>query len=167
MATNCLHTSMPQLHFPANAFKDFIHYSINLKFRTLSSKSGPDMDQGPVVQYLKCSVAQLCPTVCDPIDCSTPGFPVHHQLQERAQTQVHWVADAIQPSHPLPSFSCLQSFPHQSLLQGVSSSHQVTKVLELQLQHHSFQWICRTDLLRIDWFDLLAVQETLESSPTQ
>ena len=63
------------MHFPANAFKDFIHYSINLKFRTLSSKSGPDMDQGPVVQYLKCSVTQLCPTLCDPMDCSTPCFP--------------------------------------------------------------------------------------------
>ena len=54
---------MSQMHFPANAFKDIIHYSINLKFRTLSSKSGPDMDQGPVVQYLKCSITQLCPTL--------------------------------------------------------------------------------------------------------
>ena len=54
------------------------------------------------------SVTQLCLTLCNPVDCSTPGFPVHHQLSEIAQTHVHWVSDAIQPSHP---FSCLQSFP--------------------------------------------------------
>ena len=99
-----------------------------------------------------------------PTDCSTPGFPVHHQLLKLAQTHVHWVSDAIQPSHPLsspsPAFSLSQ---HQGLLQGVSSSHQVTKVLEFQLQHQSFQWILRTDSFRIDWFDLLAVQRTLKS----
>ena len=59
------------------------------------------------------SVAQSCPTLCDPMDCSTPGFPVHHQLTEPAQTHVHWIGDAIQPSHPLlsPFFSCFQSRP--------------------------------------------------------
>ena len=58
------------------------------------------------------SVAQLCPTLCDPMDCSTPGFPVHHQLPVLAQTNVHQVGDAIQPTHPfIPFFSCLQSFP--------------------------------------------------------
>ena len=57
------------------------------------------------------SVAQLCPTICDPVDCSTPGFPVHHQLPEFTRTHVHWVSDAIQPSHSvIPFFSCLQSF---------------------------------------------------------
>ena len=94
------------------------------------------------------SVAQLCPTLCDPMDCSTPGLPVHHQLPEFTQTQVHWVSDAIQPSHPLlspsPAFNLSQ---HQGPFQWVSSSHQVAKVLELQLQHQSFQWIFRTDLL--------------------
>ena len=83
------------------------------------------------------SVAQSCPTPCDPMDCSTPGLPVHHQLLELAQTQVHGVGDAIQPSHPLsspspPTFNLSQ---RQGLFQGVSSSHQVAKVLELQLQH--------------------------------
>ena len=78
------------------------------------------------------SLAQWCPTLCDPMDCSTPGFPVHHQLPELAQTHVHWVGDAIQPSHPLlspspPAFSLSQ---HQGLFQWVSSSHQVTKILE-------------------------------------
>jgi len=95
------------------------------------------------------SVAQSCPTLCDSMDCSTPGLPVHHQLPEFTQTHVHWVGDAIQPSHPLssPSPPALNLCQHQGLFQWVSSSHQVAKVLEFQLQHHSFQWTPRTDLL--------------------
>ena len=95
------------------------------------------------------SVAQLCPTLCDPMDCRTPGLPVHHQLLEFTQTHVHWVGDAIQPSHPLlsPSLSVLSLSQHQGLLKWVSSFHRVTKVLEFQLQHQSFQWIFRTDFL--------------------
>ena len=105
---------------------------------------------------------QSCPILCDPMDCSTPGLPVQHQLLEFTQTHVHWVSDAIQPSHPLlspfpPAFNLSQ---HQGLLQWVSSSHQVAKVLEFQLQHQSFQWIFRTDFL---WMDLFAVQGTLKS----
>ena len=94
-------------------------------------------------------VTQLCPTLCDPMDCSTPGLPVHHQLQELAQTHVHWVGDAIQPSHPLssPSPPALSLSQHQSLFQWVSYSHQVAKVLEFQLQHQSFQWTFRTYFL--------------------
>ena len=93
------------------------------------------------------SVAQSCPTLCDPMDCSTPGFPVHRQLPELAQTHVHWVSDAIWASHPLspsspPAFSLSQ---HQCLF--LSSLHQVAKVLEFQLQHRSFQWIFRVDFL--------------------
>ena len=83
------------------------------------------------------SVAQSCPTLCD---CSTPGFPVHHQLPELAQTHVHPVCDAIQPTHPL-SFSSPPAFrlsQHQALFQGVCSSHQVARVLEFQVQHQSF-----------------------------
>ena len=95
------------------------------------------------------SVAQLCPALCDLVYCSTPGFPVHYQHPELAQTHVHRVSDAIQSSHPLsfpfpPAFNLSQ---HQGLFQWVSSSHQVAKVLELQLQHQSFQWIYRTDFL--------------------
>ena len=86
------------------------------------------------------SVTQLCLTLCDPIDCSTQGLPVHHQLLQLAQTHVHRVSDATQPSHPLsspsPAFSLSQ---HQGLFQWVSSLHQVAKVLELQRQHQSFQ----------------------------
>ena len=111
------------------------------------------------------SVAQSCSTLCDPTNCSTPGLPVHHQLPEFTQTHVHWVGDAIQPSHPLSSPSPPAPNPsqHQGLFQSVSSSHQVGKGLEFQLQPQSFQWLFRTDFLRMDWLDLLPVQGTLKS----
>ena len=100
--------------------------------------------------YSVSSVTQSCPTLCDPMDCSMPGFPVHHTLPEFTQTHVHWVGDAIQPSYPLssPSSSAFNFSQHQGLFQWVRSSHQVAKVLEFQLQHQSFQWIFRTDLLQ-------------------
>ena len=87
------------------------------------------------------SFTQSCLTLCVPIDCSTPDFPVHHQHLEFTQTHVHRVSDAIQPSHPLsspspPTFNLTQ---HYGLFQSVSSSHQVAEVLEFQLQHQSFQ----------------------------
>ena len=95
-----------------------------------------------------CSVTILCLTICDPLNCSMPGFPVLHYLPELAQTHVHWVTDAIQPSHHLLLPSLFLSLSqHQGLFQWVSSSHQVAKILELQLQHHSFQWIFRVDFL--------------------
>ena len=95
------------------------------------------------------SVAQLCLTLCDPMNCSTPGLPVHHQLPDFTQTHVHQVGDAIQPSHPLssPSPPALNPSQHQRLFQWVNSSHEVAKVLEFQLQHKSFWWTTRTDLL--------------------
>ena len=95
------------------------------------------------------SVAQSCPTLCDPMNHSTPGLPVHHQRPEFTQTHVHWVGDAIQPSHPLssPSPPALNLSQHQGLFKWVSFLHQVAKVLEFQLQHQSFQWTPRTDLL--------------------
>ena len=105
-----------------------------------------------------------------PWDCSTQGFPAHHQLPESTETHVHWVGDAIQPSHPLsfpspPTFNLSQN---QGLFQRVSSLHQVAKVLEFQLQHQSFQWIFSPSnwiliSFKIDWFYLLAVQGTLKS----
>ena len=87
--------------------------------------------------------------VSDPIDCSIPGLPVNQQLPELTQSHVHWVGDAIQPSHPLssPSPPAFNLSQHQGLFQWVSSLHQVAKVLEFQLQHQSFQWKPRTDLL--------------------
>ena len=99
--------------------------------------------------YTFSSVTQSCPTLCDPMNHSTPGLPAHHQLPEFTQTHVHWVGDAIQPSHPLlsPSPPDLNFSHHQGLFQWVSSSHEVAKLLEFQLQHQSFQWTPRTDLL--------------------
>ena len=108
-------------------------------------------------------------TLCNPVDCSTPGLLVHLQLPDLAQAHVHRVGDAIQPSHPLlshspPAFNLSQ---HQGLFKWVSSSHQVTKVLELQLQQQSLQWIFWTDFLQ----DILvgspcSPRDSQEFSPT-
>ena len=96
------------------------------------------------------SVVQSCLTLCDPMNRSTPGLPVHHQLPELTQTHVHRVSDAIQPSHPLSSSSPPAPNPsqHQSLFQWVNSSHEVAKVLEFKLQHHSLQRNPRADFLQ-------------------
>ena len=113
------------------------------------------------------SVVQSCPTLCNPMDCSMPGLPVHHQLLELTQTHVHWVSDAIQPSHSLSSPPApALNFP-SIRVKWVNSSHQVAKVLEFQLQHQSFQWTPRTDLL----YDGLvgspcSSRDSQESSPT-
>ena len=95
------------------------------------------------------SLAQSCPTLCNSMDCSTRGLYVHHHLPEFTQTHVHRVVDTIQPSHALlsPSPPALNLSQHQGLFKWVSSSHQVTKILEFQLQHQSFQWTPRIDLL--------------------
>ena len=95
------------------------------------------------------SVTQSCPTLCNPLNHSTPGLPVHHPLLEFTQTHVPWVGDAIQAAHPLlsPSTPAFNLSQHQGLFQWVSSSHQVAKVLDFQLQHQSFQWTFRTDIL--------------------
>ena len=119
--------------------------------------------------HLEVRVAQSCPTICDPMDCSTPGFPVHHWLLELTQTHVHWVGDAIQPSHPRssrspPVFNLVQ---HQGLFKWVNSSHQVVKVLEFQLQHQSCQWLFRTDFLQNGLVgSSCSPRESQESSPT-
>ena len=113
------------------------------------------------------SVAQSCLTLWDPMDCSTPGFLVHHQLLELAQIHVHWVGDAMQPSHPLspPSPPAFDLSQHQGLFQWVL--HQVAQVLGFQLQHQSFQWVFRTDF----FYDGLvgfarSPSDSQESSPT-
>ena len=115
------------------------------------------------------SVTQSCLTLCDPMNRSTPGLPVHHQLPEFTQTHIHRVRDAIQPSHPL-----LSPFPpapnpsqHQSLFQCVNSSHEVAKVLEFQLEHHSFQRNPRADLLHNGLVGSpCSPRDSQESSPT-
>ena len=121
----------------------------------------------PSVQFS--SVAQSCPTPCDNMDSSTPGLLVHHQLPELAQTRVQRVGDAIQPSHHLsspfpPAFNISQ---HQGLYEEVSFSHQVPKVLELQLQHQFFQWAPGTDFLKDGLVGSpCSPADSQESSPT-
>ena len=111
------------------------------------------------------SAIQSCLTLCNPMDCSTPGLPVHHQLREFTQTHVHRVSDVIQPSHPLlsPSSPAPNPSQYQSLFQWVNFSHEVAKVLEF-----SFSIIPSNEhpgliSFRMDWLDLLAVQGTLKS----
>ena len=115
------------------------------------------------------SVAQSCLNLCDPMNCSKPGLPVHHQLLESTQTHVHWVGDAIQPSHPLssPSRPAPNPSQHQGLFQWVNTSHEVAKVLEFQLQHQSFQWTPRTDFLQDGLVGSpCSPRDSQESSPT-
>ena len=108
------------------------------------------------------SVAQPCLTLCDAMDCSTPGLPVHYQLLEFTQTHVHWVGDTIQPSHPLLSSSLSLSLSqNQGLFQWVSSSHQVAKVLELQLQHQSFWFKISGLMVYIIWGECTDVSSLL------
>ena len=126
------------------------------------------MNSRPSILQLS-SVAQLCLTLCDTMDCSTPCLPVHHQLPELTQTHDHRVSDAIQPSHPLPSPSppALNLSQHQGFFKWLSSSPHVAKVLEFQLQHQNFQKTPRTDFLE----DRLvgspcSPRDSQESSPT-
>ena len=114
-----------------------------------------------------CSVTKLCPTLCDPIDCSTPDFPVPHHLLEFAQVLVHWIGDATQPPHPLSSpSSSFKLSQHQDLFQCVGSSHQVAKAMKLQLLHQSFQWVFRVHFL-YDWlvWSPCSPRDSQESSP--
>ena len=111
------------------------------------------------------SAAQSCPTLCNPMDCSTPGFPVHHQLLELPQTHVHQVGDAIQPSLPLsspspPAFNLTQ---HQGLFQWVSSCIRLAKYWSFNFSISPSNEYSGLISFRTDWFDLLAVQGTLKS----
>ena len=111
----------------------------------------------------KFSSVQLL-SLCNPMNRSTAGLLVHHQLPDFTQTHVHWVSDAIQLSHPLLSPSLAFNLSqHHGLFKWVSSSHQVAKVLEFQLQHQSSNEYSGLISFRMDWLDLLAVQGTLKS----
>ena len=111
------------------------------------------------------SVAQSCPTLCDPMNHSTPGFPAHHQLPEFTQTHVHAVGDAIQPSHPLssPSPPAFNLSQHQVLFQGVSSLHQVAKYWRFSFSISPSNEYSGLISFRMDRLDLLKVQGTLKS----
>ena len=111
------------------------------------------------------SVTQSCLTLCDPMNCSTPGLPVHHQLPEFTQTHVHWVGDAIQPSHPLssPSPPALNLSQHERLFKWVSSLHQVTKDWSFSFNINPSNEHPGLISFRMDWLDLLAVQGALKN----
>ena len=131
------------------------HYPVFLQFPSVCIFGATVVADGFVATtsfVYCCSVAQLCLTLCDPMDCSMPAFPVLHYLLEFAQTRAHWVNDTIQPSCLLSphSPSALSLSQHPGNFQCVSSSHPVAKVLDLQLQHQSFQWVFRVNFLE-DW----------------
>ena len=111
------------------------------------------------------SITQSCPTLCNTMDCSMPGFHVHHQLLEPAQTHVHWVGDAVQPSPSVlsPSPPAFHPSQHQGLFKWVSSSHQVANVLKFHFSINSSNEYSGLISFKIDWMDILAVQGTLKS----
>ena len=113
------------------------------------------------------SVTESCLTLCDPMNCSMLGFPVLHHLLEFAQTHIHWISDAIQPSHPLlpPSLLALNLSQHQCLFQWVGSLHQVAKVLELQPQHQSFQEYSGLISFRIQRSNLCLLHRQVNTLP--
>ena len=129
---------------PVQAGASFVEHVANIKCRAKHQ-----LINYSIFRLQFSSVAQSCPTTCDPMNRSTPGLPVHHQLPESTETHVHWIGDAMQLVHPLssPSPPALNLSQHQGLFKWVSSLHQVAKVLEFQFQHQSFQWTPRTDLL--------------------
>ena len=118
-----------------------------------------------VITIQSSSVAQLWPTLCNPMDSSMPGLPDPHYLLELAQVHVHWLHDVIQPSHPLLASSpfVFSLSQHQGLFQWASSSHQVAKVLEFSFSISPSSEYSGLISFRMDWFDLLAVQGTLKS----
>ena len=138
----------------------YIHVNTHTQSHTHSHTHTPS--------HCCCSAGQLCPSACNPMDHSMLGLPLPHHLPELTQTHVHWVDDAIQPSHPFlypsPAFSLSQ---HQGLFKWVRSLHQVAKGLEIQLQHQAFQWVFRVDFLW-NWlvWSPCCPRDSQESSPT-
>ena len=169
-AINSKETKHINKPYSANKQPPF-HLVIN-KCKGRMLEDGPLSDTHRVFLQFS-SVAQLCPTLCDPMACSTPGLPVHHQLLESTQTHVRWVGDAIQPSHPLssPSPPAFNLSQHQGLFKWVSSLHRVAKVLEsslpYQLTHTGWRnspWMPHFHLLEIkntqfQWVFLTRLEE--------
>ena len=153
LTASSFRTGITQLEIPSPPLALFVMMLPKTHLTSHSRMSGsrwvitPSWLTGSDLQFSL--VVQSCSTLCDPMNRSTPGLPVHHRLPEITQTHAHRVGDAVQPSHPLSSPSPPTPNPsqHQGLFQWVNSSHEVVKVLEFQLQHQSFQWIPRTDLL--------------------
>ena len=120
---------------PKPRYWNCVSYISSLVGRLFTTSATQEALDGPFSSVQFSSVAQSCPTLCDPMNHSMPGLPVHHHLPEFTQTHIHWVGDTIQPPHPLSSPSPPAPSPsqHQSLFQWVNSSHEVAKVLEFQL----------------------------------
>ena len=137
------------LRFFSSSSLMFAFSAINFPFSTALAESYRHKHSSFISHSVQCCwwVTKSCPTLCNPMNCSTPGFPVLHYLLEFAQTHVHWVGDAVQLFHPLlsPSPPAFNLSQHQGLFQWVGSSHEMAKVLEFQ--HQSFQWTLRTDFL--------------------
>ena len=130
---------------------------------TQQDPMGPFQDRplptsSAVVALSVSSITHLCPTLCEFMDCSKTGLPVHHQLLDLTQTHVHWIGDAIQPSHPLssPSPPDLNLSQHQGLFQRVSSLHQVAKDWSFSFSISPSNEYSRLISFRMDWLDLLA-----------
>ena len=148
-------------HLPTKDIKNF-----SLRILMLSTNTWKAVQHQ---KLLVSSVTQSYATLCDPMNHSTPGVPVYHQLPEFIQTHVHGVDDVIQTSHPLssPTPPTTNSSQHQGLFQWVNSSHEVNKVLQFQLQHQSFQCTPRTDLLQDGLVgSLYSPRDSQEPSPT-
>ena len=157
------------MHFPSQLNAPYIQGGF---FTLAGEDSQPHMNVAHYsmhsVQFS--SVIQSCPTLCNPMNRSTPGLPVHHQLPEFTethvtQTHVHWIGDAIQLSHPLssPSPPAPNSSQHQSLFQWISSSHQMARYWNFSFTFSPSNEYSGLISFRIDWFDLLTVQWTLKS----
>ena len=133
------------------------------KFPNLSELQSLYLNNGLCCGF--CSVSRSCLTLCNPVDCRMPGFPVHHQLLELAQSHVHWVSDAIQPSLPLssPSPLAFNLSQHQCLFYWVGSSHQMTKYWSLSFSVSPSNEHSGLISFRINGFDLLAIQGPLKS----
>ena len=146
--------------------RNWCHRMVKLPWPKITLlETGEDMIWTYISSVQFSSVAHSCLTPCHPMNRSTPGLPVHHQLPEFTQIHVHRVSDAIQPSHLLSSPSPPAPNPSQpqGLFQWINSSHEVAKVLEFELQHQSFDEYSGLISFRMDWLDLLAVQGTLKS----
>ena len=151
------------MSFTCAEYFHFILTGSKLKFLVHSSNSSKKKwPKSHILQFS--SVSQSCPTLCDPMNRSTPGLPVHHHLPEFTQTHVHRVSDAIQPSYPgLSPSPAPNPSQHQSLFQWVNSSHEVAKVLRFSFSIIPSREIPGLISFRMDWLNLLAVQGTLKS----
>ena len=164
--------SFPSLYKLENQFIDIYWatcWDFDLDCLGIHGSKWKDFPKFSSVSVQFSSVAQSCPTLCDPMNCSTPGLPVHHRLTEFTQTHAHRIGNAIQPSHPLSSPSPPAPNPsqHQGLLQWGNFLHEVAKVLQFQLQNQSFQWTPRSYLPQDGLVgSTCSLRDSQESSPT-